>query len=106
VGAKYDRAKLVESVLEPSKQIFDGYQQTVIRTKDGDVQSGVIRAETDAEVTLFDSAAQPHVIRKADIASRKLSELSLMPEGLEQGMTQQELADLISFLESQKEAPK
>jgi hypothetical protein len=29
-----------------------------------------------------------------------------MPEGLEQGMTQQELADLISFLESQKEAPK
>jgi putative heme-binding domain-containing protein len=106
VGAKYDRAKLVESVLEPSKQIFDGYQQTIIRTRDDDVQAGVVRAETDAEVTLFDSAAQPHVIRKSDITSRKLSELSVMPEGLEQGMTQQELADLISFLESQKEVPK
>ena len=54
---------------------------------------------------MYDSAAQKYVIPKADVASRKKSEISLMPEGLEQGLTPQEFADLISYLESQKEKP-
>jgi putative heme-binding domain-containing protein len=103
VGAKYDRAKLVESVVYPSKQIFDGFQQTVIRTTDGDAVEGIVKSETETEIELFDSSATRQVVKKADIKSRKVSELSAMPEGLEQGMTQSQFADLIAYLESLKE---
>src|SRR6185295_11466947 len=45
VGVKYDRAKLIESLVYPSKQIFDGYEQWSVKTKDGEITYGVIRAE-------------------------------------------------------------
>jgi putative heme-binding domain-containing protein len=105
VGVKYDKAKLVESVLYPSRQILDGYQQTIVRTKKGDVEAGAVRAETDSEVTLLDSAGQKIVIKKSDIKSRKFSDLSLMPEGLQTGLKPEEFADLIAYLVSLKENP-
>jgi putative heme-binding domain-containing protein len=103
VGAKYDRAKLVESVLYPSKQIFDGYQQTLIRTKDGNTYAGSVRGETQDELTLLDAENRKTVIKKASIDRRKVSELSLMPEGLHTGLKPQEFADLIAYLQSLKE---
>jgi len=106
VGAKYDRKFLVESVLYPSKQILDGYQQTIVRLKDGDVQAGVVRSESDADVTLFDSGAQQCVIKKTDIQEREHSKLSVMPEGLHLGLKPEEFADLIAYLESLKDQAK
>ena len=105
VGAKYNRAQLIESVLYPSKQIFDGYQQTLVRTKSGDTYAGAVRGETQDELTLIDSENKKHVIRKSDVDRRKTSELSLMPEGLHAGLKPQEFADLVAYLQSLKEAP-
>lgn len=105
VGVKYDKAKLVESVLYPSRQILDGYQQTIIRTKGGDVQAGVVKAETDAEVTLIDSGAIKIVIKKSDIERRRFSDISVMPEGLHTGLKPEEFADLVAYLEGLKEKP-
>jgi putative membrane-bound dehydrogenase-like protein len=104
VGAKYDRTFLIESVLYPSKQILDGYQQTIVRLKDGDVQSGVIKAETDTDITLYDASANKTVIPKSDIKEREHGKLSLMPEGLHLALKPEEFADLIAYLESLKEA--
>lgn len=106
VAAKYNRAQIIESVLYPSKQIESGYEQTIIRTKDGNVQAGVVRGETDAEVTLYDSSANKIVIRKADIDVRKTSNVSVMPEGLQAGLSHQQFADLIAYLTSLKEPVK
>jgi putative heme-binding domain-containing protein len=105
VGAKYDRAKLIESVLYPSKQIFDGYEQTLVRTKDGNTHAGGVRGETGDELTLIDSENRKTVIRKSDIDRRKVSEVSLMPEGLQTALKPEEFADLIAYLESLKEPP-
>ena len=106
VATKYNRAQLIESVLYPSKQIAPGYEQTQIRTKDGNVQSGVVRNETDKEIALYDSSANKIVVRKADIDVRKISPVSIMPEGLQAGLTHQQFADLISYLQSLKEPAK
>src|SRR5260221_661593 len=106
VGSKYDRTFLIESVLYPSKQILDGYQQTIVRLKDGDVQSGVIKAETDKDITLFDASANKTVIEKSEIKDREHGKLSLMPEGLHTSLKPEEFSDLISYLESLKETPK
>jgi putative membrane-bound dehydrogenase-like protein len=107
VGSKYDRTFLVESVLYPSKQILDGYQQTILRMKDGDVLTGVVKGETDKAVTLFDASATKTEVPKEDIKEREHGKLSLMPEGLQLSLKPEEFADLIAYLESLKEqAPK
>ncbi len=105
VGAKYNRAQLIESVLYPSKQILDGYQQTRIVTADGRALSGVVRAETATEVTLADADARRQVVKKADIEERKVLDKSLMPDGVQAGLSPQDFADVIAFLEGLKEKP-
>ena len=103
VGAKYDRAKLIESLLYPSKQIFDGYEQTLVRTKDGNTHAGAVRGETPDELTLVDAENRKTVIKKSDIERRKVSELSMMPDGLHTGLKPEEFADLVAYLEGLKE---
>jgi len=106
VASKYDKEKLIESVLYPSKFILDGYQQTTIKTNDGVVLVGIIRGETDKEVTLLDANGQKNDIKKENIKLRKTSEQSLMPEGLNTSLKPEEFTDLIQFLESLKEPVK
>lgn len=107
VGGKYPRDFLVESILYPSKQILDGYQQTVIKRKsNGNIEQGVLKLESDTEVVLADAAAQRITIKKDDIASRKLSNVSVMPEGLQTALKPEEFADLVAYLETLKEAGK
>lgn len=103
VGAQFSRLDLAESVLYPGRKIREGYQQTMVRTKDGRVLAGLVKGETADELVLQDAEAQRHTIRKADIEQRKLSELSLMPDGLQTALSMQDFADLIAFLESLRE---
>lgn len=102
IGAKYGRAELIESVLLPSKMILDGYQQTIVVAKDGRDFRGVVRGETEEELTLVDTEGAKTTIKKADVKTRKLSAVSLMPESLANGLSLQEFADLIDYLQSLK----
>ena len=103
IGAKYNRAQLAESVLDPSKQILDGYDMTIIETKSGQVVNGIVRTEAGDEVMLVDAEGKKILLKKGDIETRVKSKKSIMPDGLQVGMTIGEFADLISYLESLKE---
>ncbi|MSU37100.1 MAG: c-type cytochrome [Pedosphaera sp.] len=103
IASKYNRTILTESVLYPSKQIFEGYRATVVSTKDGESYTGFIREEKPTELTLLDAAGQKQVIRKDQIARRAETNVSLMPEGLQAAMTLSEFADLVAYLESLKQ---
>jgi putative heme-binding domain-containing protein len=102
VGAQLDRAKLAESILYPSRSIREGYQQLSAATADGRVVSGLVRSETGETLILRDAEGRDHMIPKAKIEGRTNANLSLMPEGLHVGLSRQDFADLISFLESLK----
>jgi putative heme-binding domain-containing protein len=106
VGLKYARDHFVESILYPSIKILDGYKQTMVLTKAGVVLAGRSLGDTAEELTLLDAEGKRHVIRKGDIDQRKEAELSLMPEGLNTGLSLQDFADIVSYLESLKDAPK
>jgi putative heme-binding domain-containing protein len=58
VGGKFDRPHLIESVLEPSRQIVEGYRTTILDTVDGATEAGVVKAWTEREVTLADAKGQ------------------------------------------------
>jgi len=105
-GAQFSRAQLIESVLHPSKAVREGYQQIVIETKDNEDVSGALKADTADGLTLVDGAGRTNFVPRASIVNRRTSELSLMPEGLHVGLTLDEFADLIAYLESRKNDPR
>lgn len=98
VGGKFDRPHLIESVLEPSRQIVEGYRTATVATLDGRSFSGIVREETDTRLVLADATGE-QAIAKADVESRRTEAVSLMPEGLADDLTADQFADLIAYLE-------
>jgi putative heme-binding domain-containing protein len=102
VSSRLSSRDILESILEPSKVVSDLYQNTVLETTDGDVLTGRVVEENDNDLVIMPSPfkdAKIH-IRKADIASRRLSKVSPMPEGLVSSMTENQIWDLIAYLQS------
>jgi putative membrane-bound dehydrogenase-like protein len=105
IGLKYKREDLMTSVLEPSKVIAQGYETIVITTTKGKTISGVFKGETADAVTLADADGKTQTVSKKDIDERAFSPVSTMPNGLNDGMTLQDFADVIAFLEARREQP-
>lgn len=102
IGAKYSRRDLAEGVLYPSKAVREGYHQVIVRTRSGVTYSGPVKSDTVDELTLHEADGTLRRVRKDEIAARKDSGLSPMPEGLHSGLTPQQFTDLVSYLESLK----
>ena len=90
---------LLTSILDPSYAIEDRYRNHLLETTDGRFYDGILVAETSASVTLRGEARDISVL-KDDIAELRKSAVSLMPEGLEDALTDGDLADLIAYLRS------
>ena len=92
------------SVLEPSKVIAQGYETIIVTTDQGITLTGVFKGETADAVSLADKDGKLVNVPKKEIDARKFSPVSTMPNGLNDGMTLQDFADVIAFLEARKEA--
>jgi putative heme-binding domain-containing protein len=104
VGGKLDRAHLIESVLQPSLQIVEGYRSVVVATRDGRLWTGLVKGETSETITLVDAEARTQVLRKAEVEDRKDSEASVMPESLAARLSREQFADLITYLQGLRSA--
>jgi putative heme-binding domain-containing protein len=103
IGLKYRREDLMTSILEPSRVIAQGYETIVLTTTRGQVLTGVFKGESADAVNLVDAEGKPHSVAKKDIDERTFSQVSTMPNGLNEGMTLQDFADVIAFLEARRE---
>jgi putative heme-binding domain-containing protein len=103
IRLKYKREDLMTSLLEPSKVIAQGYETIVISTVKGKTISGVFKGETADAVNVADAEGKLHTVAKKDIDERTFSPVSVMPNGLNEGMTLQDFADVIAFLEARRE---
>lgn len=90
---------ILENLLDPSAIVGKDYRSTIIETTDGRVVSGLVTKETDSAVTLR-TINDTIVIPKSEIEERKLSELSIMPEGQLNTLTPDEVRDLVAYLAS------
>jgi putative membrane-bound dehydrogenase-like protein len=88
------------AILDPNAVVEPRFVSYNIDTKDGRSLSGIVSAETATTLTLIMPGGIQESILRGDISEIKATGLSLMPEGFEQGMTPQELADLIAFLKT------
>jgi putative heme-binding domain-containing protein len=100
IGAIRDERALLESVLFPSATFVQSFEPVVIETKSGLVHSGVVKNETREEIELILDAQKTIRIPLGEIEKRLAGTVSIMPTGLDQQLTPQELADLILFLKN------
>ncbi len=91
--------KLIETILEPSKEIKEGYQSFDVTLADGRKLSGLIVARTKADLTLREANGKETKITNDNLDGEpRASRLSLMPEGILAGLSEQEFVDLLAFL--------
>ena len=102
IGTKYDRAAMLEHILEPSKTIDPQYVSYLVETKDGQVVTGVVTERTDAAVVLKDAQGKTVKIPRDQVEQLAPQSRSLMPELLLRDLTAQQAADLLEFLAGQK----
>jgi putative heme-binding domain-containing protein len=100
IGTKYNRVQLIDEVLYPSKNILDGYESYAVELSNGRVLTGIIRGESADDLTLIDAAGDKQVIKQSDVESKKRTGKSVMPDGLQGGLTPSDFADLIGYLET------
>jgi putative heme-binding domain-containing protein len=102
IGAIRSERDLLESIVFPSASFVRGYEPVVVATKDGKSHNGLLRKETPEEILLVLAADKEERIARADIEMIEPSKVSVMPAGLDQQLTVQELADLVAFLKACK----
>jgi putative heme-binding domain-containing protein len=100
IGASAQIDYLVESLLLPSKAIKEGYHSVLVTTKRGEQFTGVKIRETKEAITLRTDQDKEVVIAMRRVENIMPSKVSLMPEGLTDTLTRNELVDLVAFLSS------
>jgi putative heme-binding domain-containing protein len=93
---------LLESILFPNASFTQGYESVIVMTKAGIPHTGRVRKSAPDEVVLAINATQDVRLQRAEIAQMAPSRVSVMPAGLDQQLTPQELADLLAFLKACK----
>lgn len=90
--------KRVESILDPSKEIKEGFNTFRVATKDGKILSGLLLSDVPEGVTLKDAQGQEVRIPVSEIDEKGNDPSSLMPAGVVGHLSFEELADLLFFL--------
>ncbi|HUR46059.1 MAG TPA: PVC-type heme-binding CxxCH protein, partial [Candidatus Saccharimonadales bacterium] len=93
------REKLLINILDPNREVAPNYFSYLVETTAGDSIPGILARETGGNVVLRQAFGKEEIIPRNRIASMKNQGQSLMPEGLEMGLTPQDMADLLDFIE-------
>ncbi len=97
IGASAQPDYLVDSILQPNKQVKENYHAITVATDDGRISTGIKVRQTDSELVLRDAEDREVAIPLARVDDQKTAG-SIMPAGLADAMTRAELVDLVRFL--------
>lgn len=89
---------LLENIVDPSASVAQEYRMQVVETLDGRLITGLVESENDNSITVV-NANDRFVIPQADIDSRTKSEVSVMPNGLLEPLSDREIRDLFGYLQ-------
>lgn len=99
LGVKTPQELLV-SILDPNREVDPRYLNYTVTLTDDRTASGIISAESPTAITLRRADGQGETVLRSQIAELRSTKLSLMPEGFEQKITADEIADLLAFLQA------
>ena len=95
------REALLTAILEPHKEVASQLIAYTVTTKDGQTLSGIITSDNASSMTLKMMGGLEKTLQRSEIKGSSSTGQSLMPEGLETGMSVADMADLLSFIEGQ-----
>lgn len=106
LGASSPVDYIVQSLLDPSAKIKEGFHTTTLVTTQGKIVSGLLVREGTDELVLRDPQNKEIVVLKQDVDERTVSPTSIMPADLTARLARDEFVDLIAFLSALgKEGP-
>ncbi len=96
--AVHPKHELLTHIIDPSRSVEGNFRiYTVVKT-DGIVLNGMMSGESRTAITLIDTEGKENQIAREDIEELVRSRKSVMPEGFEKQMTNEELSNLLTFL--------
>jgi putative heme-binding domain-containing protein len=101
LDAKMTPLEITRHILEPSLKIDEKYRSTTLLTDDGRSITGLVVEETPTELAVVENPlakADPARIKKSDIDERSTSPVSIMPKGLLDKLTLDEVLDLVAYV--------
>jgi putative membrane-bound dehydrogenase-like protein len=102
IGGIRSERDLLEAIVFPSASFVRSYEPVVVTTNDGKTYNGLVRKDAPDEMVLVMNATQEVRIPRNQIEDVQPSKVSIMPAGLDQQLTPQELADVVAFLRACK----
>jgi putative heme-binding domain-containing protein len=90
--------ELVNHILDPNREVAPAYVGYVVATSDGRTFTGVIAEESSNSITLKRAEGVTDVVARSMIEEIRSTEASIMPEGLENDLSTQDLADLLLYV--------
>ena len=98
LGARFQKKEILESILFPSQVISDQYASRVVVTRDGRTLTGMAAPTGDGALTMLLPDGKKVTLRDDEIESSERARVSSMPEGLINGLSLEEVADLFAYL--------
>lgn len=89
---------IIESILEPSKKIIEGYEPILIITKEGRYLTGIVKGEDASTISIVDNQGQVHKVPQEGVQQKAPQKTSLMPGNFKEILTVEEFHDLLAFL--------
>jgi putative heme-binding domain-containing protein len=102
IGQVRTERDLLESIVYPSASFVRSYEPLLVTTKGGEDYNGVVRKDSPDEIVLATGPGAEVRVSRSDIADVRPGTVSVMPAGLDQILSSQELADLVTFLKNTK----
>jgi putative membrane-bound dehydrogenase-like protein len=102
IGSKYPKEGLLEAIVYPSKGISFGFEGWELHMKDGSNLSGIMASKTETDIDLKMPGGSRQHLKTSDVKSMKEMKESMMPEGLYESMSKQDLANLLEYLSGLK----
>ncbi len=102
IGAKLSKELIFSSIIHPDLGISFGYEGWIITIKDGSQFQGIIISKTETDIILKQMGGNTQNIKTSNIKSKVQLDNSVMPAGLQEQMSTQELVDLVEYLKSLK----
>lgn len=102
IGTKLGRDALYDAILNPNNGISMGFETYLFSLSNGTPAVGILRSETEQEITLALPGGSTQRLRKSDVKKREKLPHSMMPNGLGQILGEQNLVDLVEYLSACK----
>ena len=95
-----DLKTLLPSILEPSREIREGFENYILKVADGRNLNGFLKTKNKRVVVIQPAGGAPLTVTTDQVLSLEPTRTSLMPPGLLNGLSEQEISDFFAYLRS------